>query len=390
VLDVSAKAESEREAVKLANTFARSALAIRDQAIRRQVTGAITRTRAQLEDARDSNSSTVEIAQRLEQLQSVQSDGDPTLGLAQRAVIASPEGASKAVVLILALIAGLALGSGAAVLLELFTRRVRTDDELLALYPRPILARVPQLPRRQRSGASDGMSWHMPAPVREGFRTLIAQLAKAQDDGPAAIMMTSASTGDGKTTSAINLAVALASSGRTVVLLDLDIRKPDIGRSLGMQASAGPTSLLTMTNGSLGSLLRPVPQLPSLLVLPIGATSGDAGLVEAVNARVPDLLEEARGLADYVVIDTAPLGEVSDALTISRLVDDVIVVARSGQTNRTNLTIMRDLLERAGRPPTGYLLIGEAPGASTSYYAHGVAGRPLFAEPEDVSKASSS
>lgn len=388
VLDVAAKADSEAQAVKLANSYARAALAIRDEQLRQQVEGGIARAQDQLEQAQQADDSTVEIQQRLEQLQSVRTGGDPTVGFAQRAVIGFPEGASRTVVLLLALIAGLALGSGAAVLLELFTRRVRNDDELLALYPLPILARVPLLPRRQRAGGP-GLSWHMPAPVREGFRTLIAQLAKAQDDGPAAIMMTSPSTGDGKTTSAVNLAVALASSGRTVILLDLDIRKPDIGRALGMQASAGPMSLLTMTSSSLGSLLQPVPQLPSLLVLPIGATAGDAGLVEAVNARVPDLLEEARGLAEYVVIDTAPLGEVSDALTISRLVDEVIVVARSGHTNRTNLTIMRDLLERAGRPPTGYLLIGEAPGASTSYYAHGVAGRPLFAEPEDVSRASS-
>ena len=315
----------------------------------------------------------MEVEQRLEQLQSVLRDGDPTLALAQPAVAADRVGAPSSIILFLALLAGLALGSGAAVLLELATRRIRTDDELFALYPLPVLARVPLIARRQRSGAGAQGPWQIPA-VRESFRTLIAQLTRSGHDDQGAIMLTSPSTGDGKTTSAINLAIALASSGRSVVLLDLDIRKPDVGGSLGLDASSTPMQLLTLPENALGDLLQTTPYFPSLSILAIRPTEGGAGLLEAINARVPGIVNEARGLADYVIIDTAPLGEVSDALAVSRLVDDVIVVARPGHSNRTNLTIMRDLLARSGRTPTGYLLIGAAPGASKSHDAHGLAG----------------
>ncbi len=388
VLDVRARAPSRDEAVRLSNSLATEALAIRDEELRSQVVGPIARAEAQLQAARDTGASTVEIEARLEQLQAVERDGDPTLALAQNAVAADPVGAPASVVIVLALLAGLALGSGAAVLLELATRRIRTDDELLSLYPLPVLSRVPLVTRRMRPGAHRHGPWQMPAAVRESFRTLIAQLRRtgAAADEQAAILLTSPSTGDGKTTSAINLAVALASSGRSVVLLDLDVRKPDVGRSLGLDGGYTAMDLLTMGENGLPELLQTLPYLPSLSVLAITPSAGDSGLLESINEKIPTIVDQARRLADYVVVDTAPLGEVSDALAMTRLMDDVIVVARPGHSNRTNLTIMRDLLGRAGSMPTGYLLIGAAPGASNSYYAHGLAGRSLIANPDDVSQ----
>ena len=98
-------------------------------------------------------------------------------------------------------------------------------------------------------------------------------------------------------------------------------------------------------------------------------------------------LEEARAIADYVVLDTAPLGEVSDALTIADQVDDVIVVARPGHTNRMNLQTVRDLLDGAGVQPTGLLLIGQQQGRTSSYYTYD--GMPRDRKPQRTSLARS-
>jgi Mrp family chromosome partitioning ATPase len=119
-------------------------------------------------------------------------------------------------------------------------------------------------------------------------------------------------------------------------------------------------------------MLSEAPYLPTLFVLATAPGSGlDGALVEALNRRLPALIQEAREHAEYVVVDTAPIGEVSDALRIVGSVDDIVVVTRPGSTNRGNFRVMRDLLERSGQLPTGLLVIGDLPGMSRDYYGYG-------------------
>ncbi len=220
----------------------------------------------------------------------------------------------------------------------------------------------------------------MSPPIREAFRTLLAQLG--QRDGVRVVMVASASTGDGKTTSATNLATAMAATGDRTVLLDLDLRKPDVARGLGMQETTSLTRLLA-NDVTLADMLVSAPALPSMSVLAITAAAGNPGLTEAIHRRLPQLIEQAKDLADWVVIDTPPLGEVSDALRVVQSVDDIIIVTRPGHTNRASFEVMRGLLERTtGAQPTGMVVIARgAASASASYYASsGVADNRLQPE----------
>ena len=91
--------------------------------------------------------------------------------------------------------------------------------------------------------------------------------------------------------------------------------------------------------------------------------------------------------ADFVIIDTAPLGEVSDALKINAdQVDDVLLVTRPGHTNRVNLEMMRDLLERTAYTPAGFLVIGDSTPRTSAYYAYGATSRELFLEPPEPTR----
>ena len=192
-------------------------------------------------------------------------------------------------------------------------------------------------------------------------------------------MVTSASTGDGKTTSAVNLAAAAAASGDPVILLDFDLRKPDVGRTLGVQPGTELTGLL-QPDTQLRDLLSPAPGLPALSVLTTTVAEGDVALVEALSRRLPELIADARDLCNYVVIDTAPIGEISDALRLVGDVDDIIVVTKPGNTNRANFEMMRDLLERTAYTPAGFLVIGDSTPRTSAYYAYGATGRELFLE----------
>jgi capsular exopolysaccharide synthesis family protein len=269
-------------------------------------------------------------------------------------------------ILVLALVAGVALGAGAAVLSELFNRRIRDEEEAAMLYPLPVLARVPLIPRRLRR--SPNGRTHLPSQVREAFRTLIVQIT-GEAEGRRVLMITSASSGDGKTSSAVNLAVSLAAAGHETILMDLDIRKPDIARFLGLSATV-PLADLISSKKKLGQLLSDAPGVPSLRVLATGeGSSGD--LVEALSHRMPQLIGQARELAEFVVIDTAPVGEVSDALRIMSEVDAVVAVTRPGNTDRGDYDVMRDLLERTSNDPSGLLVIGNAPGMLRNHYGYG-------------------
>jgi capsular exopolysaccharide synthesis family protein len=375
ILSVTATADSAREAQRVANRFLRTALADRDEVLSRQIAGELDRLRARQETLGDpTGTAAVELSDKISELESVEARGDPTFSLSQPATTPdSAEGAGPLIVIPIALLAGFALGSGAALLLQLFDRRVRSENDFVAAYPLPILARVPKLSRRERRQIS-GTGWLMPPAVHETFRTLLTQLSSLEDR-PRTIMITSASTREGKTTSAINLAMAIAASGHSVILADFDLRKPAVARNLGIESEHTAASLLTsrLTPRRFARALSDVGHIPNLKVLAVRSDGGGPGLVHAFEDSVASLLEEAAHRAEYVVVDTPPLGEVSDALTFASAVDATLLVARPGRTKLRDLEFSRDLLERVGHTPLGYLLVAVPQRGTRGYYhAYGV------------------
>jgi capsular exopolysaccharide synthesis family protein len=360
VLAVQAEAPAPQEAADLANAFVAGALDARREVLRRQVA-------AQLNVLQGSTNA--EDKSRVAGLKSIQNGEDPTLSLSQEAIAPSKrEGAPTWLVVVLSLVAGFALGAAAAVLMELVNPRIREADELTDMFPAPVLARVPQMGRRARKHDV----FHMPPAVREAYRSLQVQLD--QDAGSSrVIMLTSASSGDGKTSTAVSLSLALVAAGHRVILMDFDLRKPDIGRVLGIGPSEGLVGMLG--SSTLEDVLVPAPKLPPLSVAPAGAGEDDFLLLTALIRELGDVMAQARSLADYVIVDTSPLGEVSDALRLLPHVDDVILVARPNNTRRSEFQQLRDLLGRSGLPPLGLVLMGVSSGSSGRYYTYGNVGQ---------------
>ena len=377
IIGITATAPTAGEAARLANEFARASLDVRADNLRAPAQTLAGQLEARLRAAPQTDSVTrAELVGRLDQVRSVIDNGDPTLLLAQETVPpTSASGTPAPLIVVLALVAGLVLGSGTAMLLELLTRRVRDEEEATRLYPIPALARVPVLPPRSRRGPP-GSTWYMPPEIREPFRTLTVQLE--QRGRPlATVMVTSPSKGDGKTTSAINLAVSLAATGKRVVVLDFDLRNPQVAAGLRIENGHRVTDLLDPKLDLAKLLVRPS-ELRTLSVLPVRFDPDDAHLSDSLAWRLPEFIEQARGMADYVIVDTPPLGEVSDALMLARVVDDILVVMRPGNTNRGHLAVTRELLERIGLTPEGCIIIGisERPGRGYRAYGYGPGGAP--------------
>jgi Mrp family chromosome partitioning ATPase len=127
---------------------------------------------------------------------------------------------------------------------------------------------------------------------------------------------------------------------------------------------------LLRTDRALDSVLAEPRTAPGLRVIGSSPQADVMPLLEAVSRDMPELLRAARELADYVIIDTPPLGKVSDALRAAMTVDDVVLVARPGNTDRTDLQHTRELLDRMGHTPTGLVVVGDAV-AGDAYMSYG-------------------
>jgi Mrp family chromosome partitioning ATPase len=354
ILAVRAKAHDASAAPRIANAFAQSALMVRDDKVRRQIERLLPRLRAQQRSlgAASTTAPAADLAARVNQLETARADGDPTLSLEEPGYGATQLGTPRSLVLALALMAGLALAAATAILLELAGRRVRDAEEATNLFPLPVLARVPALAPRSRKRLSNALTFDQG--VHEAFRTVFLQLNEDRQR-TRAIMLTSGSSGDGKTTSTIYLAFSMAIAGHDVILMDCVLRSPDVHRMLALGDS--PPNLAANPDAPLDELFVQVPGLP-LWLISVGGAASTPDTMRLV-ARLPHLVAEARERADFIVIDTAPLGEVGDAIPLLREVDDVIVVTRPRHTQRASYEVMRDLIMRSGAKARGLLIIGE-------------------------------
>lgn len=364
VLSVTASGSSGRDAAQLANAYANSAVALRGAVVQKNISTQLAGLQARVGSlppgAPGNSAQLADLSTRIAELRAAKAHGgDPTLTVSQAAVApTSPVGTSRVLILLLSLICGFALASVAALGLEFFSRPVRDEEELSAVFPLPVLATIPRI--RQR-GDEPLSPWLLSPAVFEQVRMLRVQLEMSSSEDSSVIMVTSASSGDGKTTLAAALAAAFSESGRDVILMDLDLRKPSLARVLNLGA---PENTITPVL---------VPSLPRVKMLTLPA--GNASSLDDLMDRLPLLLTQARRAARFVIVDTAPVGEVSETLRIAAMCERVVFAVRLRHTDRRRLAIARDLLSRAGSVPAGLVVVGGPRGAHDGgYYSYADAG----------------
>lgn len=353
LLAVEATAHGRELSARIADEYARSALLVRRRSLGTRVSVLIAQLGTRQRSLPKSDPGYEDIARRLNQLESLRSGDDPTLQLAGPAAIPdAPSDPPAWLLVVVAVIGGLAIGSTVALLRETLTQSIRSEQEFRASYPMPILSRVP-VDRTAR----DGAPLSAPDAVKQAYRSVLAQILMRASK-PRILMLTSPSVGDGKTTAAVHLTLSAAASGMRVLLVDLGLRRAAAAEMLGVPPEARRLREAVDGTTPLKELAAPSPLAPFAHVL---ACSGDvdAAFVASLQRRLQPLLN---GLLEesfeLVIVDAPSFGQGNDSLNAAMDVDDVLLVARLGHTSRSSMDRTRDLLEDTGWRPTGVILIG--------------------------------
>lgn len=359
IVDVVATAASPSLAAQLANTFTTAALEVRAAQLQAAVAQDINAIQGQLASIHaPASAAAANLESELSALRPLAAGQDPTLSISQNASAPhTSTGLSKAVIGGIALVAAIVLASGIALLIELLrSPRILSEEQLISILPEPVIARVPVVPRRLRR-RERALRRPLPPGVSEAMRSMRIQLDLLRRD-QRTILVTSPFHGDGKTTTVVNLAREMAASGARVIIVDVDLRKPDIGVSLGIGRTVDLPSALESADPLAALVESPV--TPGVLVLPARADEDFVALDRVAHA-LPAFLEMACRSADYVLLDAPPLGEVTDVLRFIDEVEDILLVSRLGNTTVGTLEVTRELLNRGGRHATGHVIIGASP-----------------------------
>jgi succinoglycan biosynthesis transport protein ExoP len=301
------------------------------------------------------------ILRRLEELNSVRD-----FGWYDTQLIGSPrrgEPATRKYLLVLGLgvFGGLLCGFGSAYAAESVDRRFRTAGEAGQRLGLPVIGQLPPARPGPEKLAPPGPSanGHLPAPSAsaEAFRALRAVLdVRAGAAGAKVLQVTSPGAGEGKTTLATNLAVSIAQSGKTVVLVDADLRNPRLHHLWGVPGDVGLSSVLAGATG-LEAALRPGPR-PGLTVLPGGPLPASPAELLA-SPLLPEVLATLRQRYDYVLIDSPPLLGVADPAVLVPRVDQVLLTLRLSRTDRDQAAEARQLLDMLGARVLGVVIQGD-------------------------------
>ncbi|HEY0816553.1 MAG TPA: polysaccharide biosynthesis tyrosine autokinase [Pseudonocardia sp.] len=275
-----------------------------------------------------------------------------------------PSSAGIAVIGALGLLVGVALGIGCAFLRNALDVSIKSLTQLQEMVGAPnlgIIAHDAGVPKRPLTVHDDPRS-----PWAEGFRQLRTNLQFVDVDNPRKILLiTSSMPGEGKTTTVANLAIAMASAGNRVLLVEADLRRPRIAKLLGLDGSAGLTTVLTgktrldhvvqsWAGGAFDILASgPLPPNPSELL---------------GSKHMLGLLQGLRMQYDVVLIDSPPLLPVTDAAALAPITDGAILVCRYKQTTRVQIQSAMRALSAVSAPLLGTVFT-MVPGRGLQGYA---------------------
>jgi capsular exopolysaccharide synthesis family protein len=287
------------------------------------------------------------------------------------------------------LLCGLFVGVLLAFGLTKVNEKIVTLEQAVIASPLPSLGVVPLLGAKSRNGASPQLSDvngsvkpELVSSLRpmsltaESYKSMVTSILLSHRAHPAVILVTSALSGEGKTTVSTNLAIVLARLRRRVLLVDTDLRRPSIHRAMRLSAKAGLGALLRKS-AAFEEVVVNCPDVPNLFVLPAAPINLPED-TELLVSGFKELVDRWREQFDHIIIDTPPVLSMTDAVRMSVEADSVILVIRAGQVAKKEFLRAQDLLLKVNARLTGFVLNGAELDSSDFKYFYSYYGRDEF------------
>ena len=266
-----------------------------------------------------------------------------------------------AIILLAALVVGLFLPMAVLLLLNFFRYKIEGHDDVARLTRLPIVADVAVASDSVKTAAGIVVQANKNNQIDEIFRSMRTNIQFLLKDDQKVILFTSSTAGEGKTFNAANLAVSFALLGRKVILCGLDIRKPALGRLFGISdRGTGITQLLTMSTVTPDALQKQI--CPSLVNENLDLLLAGSIPPNPAELLARDSFEQVitmlRERYDYVILDTAPVGLVTDTLQIGRVADVTVFVCRADYTPKSAFGLFNNLAQEKKMPNPCVVLNG--------------------------------
>jgi capsular exopolysaccharide synthesis family protein len=373
VVDITAKDTDRDEAARLATIYAEEAsrIANRDeQAAAQRVLDNLEQQYNQLPADQQDAPRGRKLQEHIQRVTTVADVGIGSPRVIQEGVLPTSRAGNPVETILLGVLFGLLLGGGLALVREQSDRKLRRTEQVTAAFDAPVLTTVP----RARALKRHKPFVDLPPQIAEAFRMLQMNLRFARDEPVRTVLLTSARTGEGKTTIAWNLAAAAASGGLSVALVEADLRRPSLADRYDLEQAPGLAEALqgeVSISAAMQTILpipgnaNPVGHPRALHVIVAGQPAPNpwALMQSSVMVRVLEVLRKDH---DLVVIDTPPLPHVADAISLLRHVDGVLVVASVNSTRGPEAIRLRDQLQGLDANVLGVVANG---GSALSGYA---------------------
>ena len=252
----------------------------------------------------------------------------------------SPISPKKSFIYMCAFILGLSFPAGAIFLKDLLNTKVQHVSDIEQISGAMILGEL----SHKENKDSLVISKSSRTTISELFRYIRTNLNfMTESSGNKVMLITSSMKGEGKTFFTINLGATLALVDKKVVLLEFDVRKPDLLKNLNLKSSLGLTNYLK-NECALDDIIIASPTQPNLYVIGCGSIPENPAEL-LMSPGISDLFQELREKFDYVIIDTSPVGAVADAFSLASYADASIYVVRYNYTDKVQLNILKDIFE---------------------------------------------
>ncbi|QNL52045.1 polysaccharide biosynthesis tyrosine autokinase [Olivibacter sp. SDN3] len=274
---------------------------------------------------------------------------------------------TPATIYIMASMLGLIVPFGFLNARELLRTRLHAESDIEKYTDIEIIGKIGHNSSKDRLAIGNGVP---NTPIAEGFRSLRANMYYALQSKPSkVVMVTSSINGEGKTFMSLNLGNSLSMTGKSVLFVELDLRKPKLAAMMGIQERIPGFSDIIREQATLEDCVKPCPVGSNCYLLAAGSLVDNPSEL-LLNERVDELFKKMRETFDYVIVDSPPVGLVSDAFLIQQYIEMTVYVCRHNYTKKEQFEFINELKSK-NKLVDMYLVVNDVDLDSPGYFAYG-------------------